>query len=100
VAQTLAANGFVLGSIVVPQTIHVRPDGQTYRLEFTNQPLSTLIIRKIDSYDNSPIQGARYRVYRQDNALPTAVSIATPPSVMLPLVTSPHSRQCTRQTHE
>jgi len=68
VAQTLAPDGFELGSVVVPQTIHVRPDGQTYRLEFTNQPLSTLIIRKIDSYDNSPIAGARYRIYRQDNS--------------------------------
>ena len=68
VVQTLAPYGFVLGSVAVPQTIHVRPDGQTHRLEFTNQPLSTLIIRKIDSYDNSPIAGARYRVYRQDNS--------------------------------
>jgi len=68
VAQTWTPDAFELGSVVVPQTIHVRPDGQTYRLEFTNRPLSTLIIRKIDSYDNSPIAGARYRVYRQDNS--------------------------------
>jgi len=67
VAQLTAPDGFELGSVVVPQTINVRPDGQTYRLEFTNRPVSSLIIRKIDSYDNSPITGTRFRVYRQNN---------------------------------
>ncbi|MCL2817601.1 MAG: SpaA isopeptide-forming pilin-related protein, partial [Clostridiales bacterium] len=65
VTQTQTRAGYELGSIV-QQSMRVNPTGQTYRLDFTNTPHSSLIIRKIDSYDGSPLAGARYVVNRQN----------------------------------
>jgi len=64
VTEVRAPDGFVLDS--TPQTIRVEATGQIYRLEFTNRPEGTLIIRKLDSYDNSPLAGARFEVRRQN----------------------------------
>ena len=69
VTQTLAPNGYTFGAVQVHQTIFVPATGQTYRLEFTNQPYSALIIRKLDSFDSSPIPGAIFRVSRPNGEL-------------------------------
>jgi uncharacterized surface anchored protein len=62
VTQLLASDGYTLGSVVVPQTIFVRPDGQTYHLEFTNRPLSNIIIHKIDGVTNQNLQGVFFEI--------------------------------------
>ena len=67
VTETRAPNGFVLDS--TPQTIFIGATGQAYRLEFTNRPLGMLIIRKLDSFDDSPLAGAIFEVRRQDGTL-------------------------------
>jgi len=63
VSEQRAPTGYVIGSNAT-QTIAVQADGRVYRLEFTNDPLSSLIIRKIDSFDGSPLAGARFEVRR------------------------------------
>ena len=69
VTQTLAPSGYTFGSVQLHQTILVPATGQTYRLEFTNQPYSALIIRKLDSFDSSPIPGTIFRVNRPNGEL-------------------------------
>ena len=62
VTEVRAPDGFLLDNLT--KTIRVNATGQTYALHFTNRPLSTLIIRKFDSYDMSPLSGARFEVRR------------------------------------
>jgi len=62
VTEIRAPDGFVLNS--TPQTIRVNATGNTYRLEFTNSPMSSLIIRKVSIYDGSPLANARFTVQR------------------------------------
>jgi len=62
VTELRAPDGFILDS--TPQTIRVDATGQVYRLEFTNQPLSNLIIRKTSEVDGSALAGAVFEVRR------------------------------------
>jgi len=64
VTETRAPNGFILDS--TPQTIRVNATGNTYRLEFTNTPESSVIIRKVSGFDRSPLAGARFTVQHQN----------------------------------
>ena len=64
VTEVQAPDGFMLDN--VSKTIAVGATGQTYMLNFTNRPFSTLIIRKFDSFDNTPLQGATFDVRRPD----------------------------------
>ena len=67
VSEVRAPEGFLLDGTA--QTIRVNATGETYSLNFTNRPLSTLIIRKLDSFDNTPLPGARFEVRRQNGEL-------------------------------
>lgn len=67
VTETRAPQGFVLNS--APQTIFIGATGQSYRLEFTNRPEGTLIIRKLDGFDDTPLAGAVFQVRRQNGTL-------------------------------
>jgi len=60
VTETRSPDGFQIDRI--PQTIRVNATGNTYQLNFTNIPYSTLIIRKLDSYNMTPLPGARFDV--------------------------------------
>ncbi|MCL2188680.1 MAG: SpaA isopeptide-forming pilin-related protein [Defluviitaleaceae bacterium] len=60
VTEMRSPDGFQIDR--VPQTIRVNATGQTYQLNFTNVPYSSLIIRKFDSYNMTPLQGARFDV--------------------------------------
>ena len=60
VTETKAPGGFELNSS--PQTIRIDATGQIFRAEFTNRPLSGLIILKLDSVTRLPLQGAEFRV--------------------------------------
>jgi len=62
VTEVRSPDGFILDS--TPQTIRVNATGQVYRLEFTNTPLSNLIIRKVSEYDSSALAGAVFEVRR------------------------------------
>jgi len=64
VTEIQAPDGFELNSI--PQTIRINATGQTYRLDFTNRPMSSLIINKRDIDGGTPLAGARFEVRRQN----------------------------------
>jgi len=67
VTEVEAPDGFILNS--TPQTIRVEATGETYRLEFTNRPLSSLIVRKQAADDGSSLAGARFTVTRTNGEL-------------------------------
>jgi len=62
VTETRSPDGFQIDRI--PQTIRVSANGQIHQLHFTNLPYSTLIIRKLDSYNMTPLPDARFDVRR------------------------------------
>jgi len=62
VTEVRSPNGFHLDG--APQTIRVNASGNTYQVNFTNLPYSTLIIRKLDASNLSPLEGARFEIRR------------------------------------
>ena len=67
VTEILAPAGFEIDRST--HTIRVNATGQIYRVDVTNRPLSSLIIRKLDSYDGTPLAGARFEVRRQNGEM-------------------------------
>jgi uncharacterized surface anchored protein len=55
-----APEGYALTA--APKTITIGMDGKTYTAAFTNEPLGTLIIRKLDSATKQPLAGAEFSV--------------------------------------
>jgi len=62
ITEVRAPDGFQIDRI--PQTIRVNATGNTYQVNFTNIPYSSIIIRKFDSYSGAPLQGAHFDVRR------------------------------------
>jgi len=67
ITEIQAPNGYILDS--TPQTVRIGIDGRTHRIEFTNSPEASLLIVKVDSTNNRPLAGARFRVERADGTV-------------------------------
>ena len=63
VKETRAKSGYLLDD--APQVAMIKA-GQTVTLEFRNQKLGNLVLHKLSSVDNSPIEGAQFRITYAD----------------------------------
>ena len=59
VREVQAKSGYLLDD--TPHAVEIK-DHQTYTLEVFNQPLGNLIINKLSSLDNSPLEGVKFRI--------------------------------------
>ena len=59
VREVQAKPGYLLDD--TPHAVEVK-DHQTYTLEVFNQPLGNLIINKLSSLDNSPLEGVKFQI--------------------------------------
>ena len=59
VREVQARPGYLLDD--TPHAVEVK-DHQTYTLEVFNQPLGNLIINKLSSLDNSPLEGVKFQI--------------------------------------
>ena len=57
--EVQARPGYLLDD--TPHAVEVK-DHQTYTLEVFNQPLGNLIINKLSSLDNSPLEGVKFQI--------------------------------------
>ncbi len=60
VTELEAPQNYVLDT--TPQTVDIGTDGKVYKLSFKNQPVSTLIILKMDSNSKKPLANAEFKV--------------------------------------
>ena len=67
VTQLTAPQGFRLGQ-QNSQTILVQRPAETYSLNFTNEPLSGLIIQQTDGYNGDRLPGVTFRVEQINQA--------------------------------
>jgi len=59
VREVQAKSGYLLDD--TPHAVEIK-DHQTYTLEVFNQPLGNLIINKLSSLDNSPLEGVKFQI--------------------------------------
>lgn len=59
VREVQAKPGYLLDD--TPHAVEIK-DHQTYTLEVFNHPLGNLIINKLDSIDNSPLEGVKFQI--------------------------------------
>ena len=67
VTELTAPDGYALSSL--PMTIDIGRDGKTYTAAFTNEPLGSLVIRKLDSATKQPLMGAEFMVTMTDGSV-------------------------------
>jgi uncharacterized repeat protein (TIGR01451 family) len=67
VTETLSPEGYAQTS--VPQTVNIGKDGKTYTAAFVNEPLGSLVIRKLDSATKQPLAGAEFTVTMTDGSV-------------------------------
>lgn len=60
VTETEAPEGYVKDT--EPQTIQIGTDGGTYKVQFQNQPIGSLVILKKDADNGNPLSGAQFKV--------------------------------------
>ena len=60
VTELEAPQNYVLDT--TPQTVNIGTDGKVYKLSFKNQPVSTLVILKMDSNSKKPLANAEFKV--------------------------------------
>ncbi len=60
VTELEAPQNYVLDT--TPQTVDIGTDGKVYKLSFKNQPVSTLVILKMDSNSKKPLANAEFKV--------------------------------------
>lgn len=65
VKETRAKEGFVLDD--TPQTAQIQA-GQTVTLEFRNQPKGNLIVHKLSSTDQQPLEGVQFKITYADGS--------------------------------
>jgi uncharacterized surface anchored protein len=63
IAETTAPVGYILNE--TPKTVNVK-DGKLVTVEFLNQPLSGIQILKTDAVTHAPLQGATFKVERDN----------------------------------
>ena len=59
VTELEAPQNYVLDT--TPQTVDIGTDGKVYKLSFKNQPVSTLVILKMDSNSKKPLANAEFK---------------------------------------
>lgn len=52
-----------------PRTIDIGTDGKTYKAEFANEPLGSLVIRKLDKATKQPLEGAEFMITAADGSV-------------------------------
>jgi len=67
VTELAAPEGYALTA--VPKTVNIGKDGNTYTAAFTNEPLGSLLIRKLDSVTKQPLSGAEFLVTKADGSV-------------------------------
>ena len=67
VTETEAPEGYVKDT--EPQTIQIGTDGGTYKVQFQNQPISSLVILKKDADNGNPLSGAQFKVTTSKGAV-------------------------------
>lgn len=60
VTETEAPEGYAKDT--EPQTIQIGTDGGTYKVQFQNQPMGSLVILKKDADNGNPLSGAQFQV--------------------------------------
>ena len=65
IKETRAKPGYLLDD--TPQTVQVK-EGQTFTVEFRNQPLGNLIIHKLSSKDKTPLEGVQFKITYADGS--------------------------------
>ena len=60
VTETEAPEGYAKDT--EPQTIQIGTDGGTYKVQFQNQPIGSLVILKKDADNGNPLSGAQFKV--------------------------------------
>ncbi len=65
IKETRAKDGYLLDN--TPQTVQVK-EGQTVTVEFRNQPMGNLIIRKLSSKDKTPLEGVQFKITYADGS--------------------------------
>lgn len=67
VTELEAPAGYAL--TVQPRTIDIGTDGKTYKAEFANEPLGSLVIRKLDKATKQPLEGAEFMITAADGSV-------------------------------
>ena len=67
ITETEAPDGYVKDT--TPQTIQIGTDGGTYKVQFQNQPIGTLVILKKDADNKNPLSGAEFKVTTSKGAV-------------------------------
>ena len=67
VTETEAPEGYVKDT--EPQTIQIGTDGGTYKVQFQNQPIGSLVILKKDADNGNPLSGAQFKVTTSKGAV-------------------------------
>ncbi|MBM6829474.1 Cys-Gln thioester bond-forming surface protein [Anaerotignum lactatifermentans] len=60
VTERIAPEGYACDT--KPQTIEIGTDGATYKVQFQNQPMCSLVILKKDADNGNPLSGAQFKV--------------------------------------
>ena len=60
VTERIAPEGYACDT--KPQTIEIGTDGATYKVQFQNQPMGSLVILKKDADSGNPLSGAQFKV--------------------------------------
>ena len=67
VTEISAPEGYALSGS--PKTVNIGNDGKTYTVAFANEPLGSLVIRKLDSATGQPLRGAEFMVTHADGSV-------------------------------
>lgn len=67
VTETEAPEGYVKDT--EPQTIQIGTDGGTYKVQFQNQPMGSLVIFKKDADNGNPLSGVQFKVTTSKGAV-------------------------------
>ena len=67
VTETEAPEGYVKDT--EPQTVQIGTDGGTYKVQFQNQPMGSLVILKKDADNGNPLSGAQFKVTTSKGAV-------------------------------
>nr|WP_297999994.1 SpaA isopeptide-forming pilin-related protein [uncultured Anaerotignum sp.] len=67
VTETEAPEGYAKDT--EPQTVKIGTDGGTYKVQFQNQPIGSLVILKKDADNGNPLSGAQFQVTTSKGAV-------------------------------
>ena len=67
VTERIAPEGYACDT--KPQTIQIGTDGGTYKVQFQNQPMGSVVILKKDADNGNPLSGAQFKVTTSKGAV-------------------------------